>query len=186
MLGVCVRVLLGFQRGQTRRRGIRGGQAGSVTVIQRFGGGPNLNVHFHTLVLDGVFTKGQPGGLRFRPAPPPSDEDVARLRDRVASLRVTFDMYQILTLKELNRGNTLEALAFYGGYTLRPLVKVLRMQYDPTRHNFHTRYVYYNLPADVVWKLELLFPAVNTDDIRAKRAQAEARFYETLDQIRLT
>jgi hypothetical protein len=26
-----------------------------VTVIQRFGSGVNLNVHFHTLVLDGVF-----------------------------------------------------------------------------------------------------------------------------------
>ena len=31
-----------------------------MTVIQRFGGGLNLNVHFHTLVLDGVFTLKTP------------------------------------------------------------------------------------------------------------------------------
>lgn len=118
---------------------------------------------------------------------PPLDQNAwnARLRDRVAALRVTFEMYQILTLKELNRGNALEALAFYNGYTLRPLVEVLRMQYDPTRYNFHTRYLHYNLPADVVRKLESLFFVANADDIRAKRAIAEAWFYETLEQIRL-
>jgi hypothetical protein len=32
--------------------------AGSVTIIQRFGGGLNLNVHFHTLLLDGVLFEG--------------------------------------------------------------------------------------------------------------------------------
>jgi len=26
-----------------------------VTFVQRFGGALNLNVHFHTLVLDGIY-----------------------------------------------------------------------------------------------------------------------------------
>ena len=118
---------------------------------------------------------------------PPLNQDELnkRLRDRIAALRVTFEMYQILTLKELNRGNTLEALVFYNGYTLRPLLEVLRMRYDPARYNFHTRYVYYNLPTDVVKKLESLFFVANADDIRAKRKVAEAWFYEALEQIRL-
>ena len=30
-------------------------QTGSLTVIQRFGGALNLNIHFHTLFLDGVY-----------------------------------------------------------------------------------------------------------------------------------
>ena len=38
VLGVYVRVLLGFHRRQARRRGIRDGRSGCVTVIQRFGG----------------------------------------------------------------------------------------------------------------------------------------------------
>jgi hypothetical protein len=38
-----------------------------VTVIQRFGGGLNLNIHFHTLLFDGVFcAKGEEGMLDFR------------------------------------------------------------------------------------------------------------------------
>jgi hypothetical protein len=36
-----------------------------LTVIQRFGSGVNLNVHFHTLVLDGVFTECPAGRLRL-------------------------------------------------------------------------------------------------------------------------
>ena len=45
-------------------------------MIQRFGGGLNLNVHFHTLVLDGVFTDDEDGALHFRPLPPPTDDEV--------------------------------------------------------------------------------------------------------------
>ena len=36
-------------------------------------------VHFHTLVLDGVFTESETDFLRFHPTPPPSDEEVAQL-----------------------------------------------------------------------------------------------------------
>ncbi len=38
-----------------------------------------MNVHFHTLVLDGVFSAALPGPLTFHPAPPPSDADVAHV-----------------------------------------------------------------------------------------------------------
>jgi len=38
-----------------------------------------LNVHFHTLVLDGVFSEARPGPLTFHSAPPPSDEEVAHV-----------------------------------------------------------------------------------------------------------
>jgi hypothetical protein len=44
----------------------------------------NLNVHFHTLVLDGVFTASPDGAaLQFHPTPPPSDVEVARLLSRI-------------------------------------------------------------------------------------------------------
>jgi hypothetical protein len=35
--------------------GIPDGRAGGIVVIQRFGGALNLNLHFHALMLDGVF-----------------------------------------------------------------------------------------------------------------------------------
>jgi putative transposase len=52
---------------------------GTVPVIQRFGSGLNLNIHFHTLALDGVFAEAGDGTLEFHPAPPPADEEVGRL-----------------------------------------------------------------------------------------------------------
>jgi hypothetical protein len=86
VLAVYVRVLLGFQRARARRYGIRDGRSGSVTVIQRFGGGLNLNVHYHTLVFDGVFFADRAtGGLDFRPLPPPTDEEVGVVLARIAA-----------------------------------------------------------------------------------------------------
>ena len=79
VLGVAVRAILGFYRQKARRRGARDGRSGAVTVIQRFGGGLQLNVHFHALLLDGVFGEGSDGTLEFHAAEAPSDEDVARL-----------------------------------------------------------------------------------------------------------
>jgi hypothetical protein len=47
-------------------------------------------VHFHTLVLDGVFVREPDGTLRFHPAVPPTDDDVrwviARVRRRLERL----------------------------------------------------------------------------------------------------
>ena len=68
------------QRRRARKQlGIHRGQCGSVTFIQRFGSALNLTPHFHTLVLDGVYTgtSSEPGP--FSPLPPPETEDVARV-----------------------------------------------------------------------------------------------------------
>jgi hypothetical protein len=42
-------------RRRARRQGVVDGRSGAVVCVQRFGGSLNLNVHFHALVLDGVF-----------------------------------------------------------------------------------------------------------------------------------
>jgi len=52
-----------------RRAGLsslgRRAKGGSVSFVQRFGDGLNLNVHFHTLALDGVYAEDDAGFLRF-------------------------------------------------------------------------------------------------------------------------
>jgi len=53
VLKVALRVI---QRWLRQRTGQPSGQGGSVTVVQRFGSALNLNLHFHALVLDGVYT----------------------------------------------------------------------------------------------------------------------------------
>ena len=79
VLGVTVRAVLGFYRRRAGRAGVRDGRSGAVTVIQRFGGGLQLNVHFHSLLIDGVFAERADGTLAFHAAEPPSDAEVARL-----------------------------------------------------------------------------------------------------------
>jgi hypothetical protein len=53
-------------------------QSGSVTAIQRFGGAVNLNIHFHTLFMDGVFVTNSEGKQRFVELTP-TDEDIKKL-----------------------------------------------------------------------------------------------------------
>jgi len=83
VLAVYARALLGFYRRQANRNGIRDGRTGMLTVIQRFGSGLNLNVHFHTLVFDGVFRRTPAGGLAFHPACPPRDAEVVQVLDMI-------------------------------------------------------------------------------------------------------
>ena len=44
-----------FRRRARRKWGVHRGQCGAVTFVQRFGDALNLNVHFHSLVLDGIY-----------------------------------------------------------------------------------------------------------------------------------
>ena len=57
---------------------------GAVTLIRRFGGALNLNVHFHLVVLDGVYRREGEGRLRFVPVPSPSTEELKGLVQRIA------------------------------------------------------------------------------------------------------
>jgi hypothetical protein len=65
--------------GAKSRWGTPRGQCGAVTFIQRFGSALNLNVHFHTLALDGVYTSDRGNATRFLPLPPPSPSEVTRV-----------------------------------------------------------------------------------------------------------
>jgi hypothetical protein len=116
----------------------------------------------------------------MRAAPIDRAEWDRQLAARVETLRVSFPLFQVLTLKELNRRNTIEALAFYHGYTLRPLIELLRIRHAPFHYNFHTRYVHYDLPPDMVKRLEGLFYIATPEALAARRAEAEEWFSETL------
>ena len=92
VLAVYTRALLGFYRKRAKVSGHPDGRTGTVTVIQRFGGALNLNVHFHTLAVDGVFVRERDGSLRFAAAKAPTDLEVEALlgvvRKRVLRLLV--------------------------------------------------------------------------------------------------
>jgi hypothetical protein len=78
VLGVVYRAISTYLIKKTGFTVASGTKTGAVTLIQRFGSALNLNIHFHMLFLDGVYTfKGpQP---RFHRAPRPTPTELARL-----------------------------------------------------------------------------------------------------------
>lgn len=86
VLGVFVRTVFASLRRRARRQwNVARGQCGAVTFVQRFGDALNLNLHFHSLVLDGVYETSPYGRPRFHPLPPPDDDEVARVVGQVAT-----------------------------------------------------------------------------------------------------
>jgi hypothetical protein len=79
LLDVFTRAVFAWQRRRARRLGVAEPRIGGVTAVQRFGSAVDLNVHFHTLVPDGVFDLAGPGPARFVPIRAPSDEEVAKV-----------------------------------------------------------------------------------------------------------
>ena len=112
VLRAFVRALFAELRRRTQRQwGVRTEQCGTVTFIQRFGSALNLNVHFHTLALDGAYTYtiGQGEAPRFLPLPPPSAGEVARVLagtarriQRLLEARAEDDAEALAPLRGLN------------------------------------------------------------------------------------
>jgi hypothetical protein len=81
VLAVFLRVVRGWYREKGKEAGIKESKGGSVTFAQRFGSALNLNPHFHSLALDGVFNAKN---NVFHPAPELTDEDVKEIVELTA------------------------------------------------------------------------------------------------------
>ena len=80
VLRAFMRALFADQRRRARiHHCVQPAQCGSVTAIQRFGSALNLNPHFHSLVLEGVYAGPPHAPGPFLPLPPPTTADVARV-----------------------------------------------------------------------------------------------------------
>jgi hypothetical protein len=84
--GIFVRAVFASLRRRARSHwGVARSQGGAATFVQRFGDALDLNVHFHSLVLDGVYARTSKGALRFRVLPPsPEDAEVVGVAGHVA------------------------------------------------------------------------------------------------------
>jgi hypothetical protein len=85
VLGIVHRVIAGWLADQASV-GRATAQCGAVTLIQRFGSALNLNVHFHILMLDGVYgpVAAQPAKPRLRRARAPTSAQLTQLADKIA------------------------------------------------------------------------------------------------------
>ena len=102
ILELFLRTVFGWLRRKAREEGVADGRAGAVTVIQRAGGSLNANLHYHSLVLDGVYVRRDPGSKpRFHATAPPSQSDLA---DILTTVRV--GLRRLLERRGLIRSET--------------------------------------------------------------------------------
>jgi predicted nucleotidyltransferase len=106
------------------------------------------------------------------------EELASTLQQRLLRLKDRFAMFNIFVQKEINRGNYLEALVLYHSMTLGSVVDVLRIKYSPFHHDFKTRYVQYELPKQIVKRLERLYFVKDWRDLRVKYREATDWFNE--------
>ena len=86
VLGIVYRAISGAllkKAALTRKNGM----AGAVTLVQRFGSALNLNVHFHMLFVDGVYSRNHHGKVVFKRTGAPEKDELCKLVNQI-SLRV--------------------------------------------------------------------------------------------------
>jgi hypothetical protein len=58
------------------------------------------------------------------------------------------------------------------------------MKYSPYRYNFRARYVYYDLPKEVVKKLEGFYFITDSSDLRLKHKEVIKWFNEIVEELK--
>ena len=80
---LLVDAIFASHRARARRRGLEGAECGAINFVQRFGSSLNLNIHFHVVVVDGVWTRSPGGGVQFHAAGAPTRDDLAAIVEQV-------------------------------------------------------------------------------------------------------
>ncbi len=99
---------------------------------------------------------------------------IAEAVDQVRQRRATGEW---LVNRAIRRGHLAEAVDLYLRFALGPVVRLLRVQYCPWRHDFGLRYLREDLPIDVAERVESLVP-VNGD-----LTELSARCFAWLDDL---
>jgi hypothetical protein len=85
VLSILLRTLFSFQRRAAKKDGFDNVLPGSITFVQLFGSALNLNVHYHALLMDGVFVDtGPEKELVFLELMAPTQKDVEHLIRKLA------------------------------------------------------------------------------------------------------
>jgi predicted nucleotidyltransferase len=117
------------------------------------------------------------------PAPFDAAAHRARMQARLEDLRGRVPVVGHLPGKALARGHGIDALAGYRRLLLEPLVELLGMQHRPLTFDFGMRYLYSELPPDLVDELERLSFVGSHDDLEEAIAGARAWITELLADI---
>jgi len=101
---------------------------------------------------------------------------MAEALDQVRQRRVTGEW---LVNRAIRRGHVAEAVDFYLRFALAGVVRLLRVEHCPWRHDYGLRYLRVDLPADVADRVEELVPGATS----ASLEELSRRCYAWLDEL---
>lgn len=107
---------------------------------------------------------------------------INKMQSAVDSARMRFDLFWIMTMKEIHRKNDIEAFTYYYNFAIRPLHEVLRITYSPARY-FYNRYPHYDLPDKIAERLTGFFFVKDLKDLEEKFEAARAWFDQIVAQL---
>lgn len=109
-----------------------------------------------------------------------------RIGERIARIGARIDCFAPFVEKELRRGRSLDALAYYQSILLSSLVEVLRIRYCPWRYDFGMRYLGEDLPPAVHAQVQRLAFVADAQALEGARTRALELIRESLVQLRET
>ncbi|HMS64367.1 MAG TPA: hypothetical protein PKD83_03835 [Ignavibacteria bacterium] len=95
--------------------------------------------------------------------------------------KAVFEFFQYQTEKEIMRGHYIDALAYYFDLTLKPLIRLLRIKFNPMHYNFELRYLYDEFPGNIVKEIETLMEIKGLDDLKLKQKIAVELYKREID-----
>lgn len=101
-----------------------------------------------------------------------------QIKERLVVLGKQMPMFAHLPRKSLLRGQPIDAISFYQGLILRPLLELIRIKYDPIRYSFGARYLAYYAPPEVVTEYERLNYVANPTMLNEMIDEAERWFWQ--------
>jgi hypothetical protein len=114
----------------------------------------------------------------------PLDETamIEKMKASVEAAKMRFDLFWVLTEKEIQRKNEIEAFHFYYNFAVMTLQEMLRIIYSPVRH-FYRRYPQYDLPPEITTRLAGFYYLSDLDALKVKFDQARVWFAELVEEL---
>jgi hypothetical protein len=106
-----------------------------------------------------------------------------KMQERLKRLNARFDLFNIFVQKEINRGNSLEAIDLYFNITLASLVEALRTKYHPFHYDFKMRYVHHELPKEIIARLQNLYFVKSLFELQSKYDEASKWFLTVISEV---
>ncbi|MGZ3776009.1 MAG: nucleotidyltransferase domain-containing protein [Bdellovibrio sp.] len=115
-----------------------------------------------------------------RPQPINSESILKQQKNRIDEITQSFPIYKTIVLKEIDRGNAIDAMAFYHNGLVRPLSELLGIIYRPLQFDFNLRYFHRAFPKELQELVQGLCYVEDLEDLRRKIIQAEEEFFKAI------